>query len=70
MLADLPGLRAEEPPTTPLIPNEILVTTARPDIVAITNPNNRPCRTYHPMQFTRMPHQRQAAQAPEAISGA
>ena len=36
VLADLPGLRAEEnPPST--IPNEILVTTARPDIVAITN---------------------------------
>ena len=36
MLADLPGLRAEEnPPST--MPNEILVTTTRPDIVTIIN---------------------------------
>ena len=36
ILADLPGLRAEEnPPST--IPSELLVTTARPDIVVIAN---------------------------------
>ena len=36
VLADLPGLRAEEnPPST--MPNKILVTTTSPDIVTITN---------------------------------
>ena len=36
VLADLPGFRAEENPVS-TTPNEILVTTARPDIEAITN---------------------------------